>query len=107
MAGEVFSSNTGKPALDVVDAVASRTLAYRQAVLELLVERGVEAVQHLDGEYLIVLWNTWDNRMILITDRFASIPLFLATAPGGRAFATGGGGATGAPWTSRRPRCEA
>jgi asparagine synthase (glutamine-hydrolysing) len=107
MAGEVFNSNTGKPSLDVVDAVASRTLAYRQAVLELLLERGVEAVQHLDGEYLIALWNTWDNRMILVTDRFASIPLFLAAGAEGVAFATGVRGALVAPGISADPDLEA
>ena len=107
IAGEVFTSNTGEERLDFVDAATSRTLAYRQAMLDYLLERGLETVQGLDGEYLIVLWDAWDNRMVLITDRFASIPLFLATGLEGVAFATGVRGALVAPGISADPDLEA
>ena len=100
MAGEIFAANTGDQRLDLVDAETSRTIAYRRSLLDFVVERGVDAIPDLDGEYLILLWDTWDHRMTLITDRFASIPLFVAAGAEGVAFSSGVRGTLVAPGIS-------
>src|SRR4051812_14614128 len=107
MAGEIFAANTGEQRLDIVDAQTSRTIAYRRSLLDFIVERGVSAVPDFDGAYLCVLWDAWERRLALITDRFSSIPLFVAASADGVAFSSGIRGALVAPGISSDPDLEA
>lgn len=104
MAGEAFD---GGGFVEVPDADGSRTLAFRRSLLANLLDRGVDAIATLDGEYQIALWDTRDRRLVLLNDRFGGLPLYWARSRAGFAFAGGVRGILMAPGIRCDPDPEA
>lgn len=104
MAGEAFD---GDGLIEFADAAETRTLAFRQRLLEKLLAGGVEAIAKLDGEYQIVLWDNHQRELTLLNDRFGSLPLYWANTAQGFAFAGGVRGVLMAPGVSAAPDTEA
>ena len=104
MAGEAYHGGS----LCRVPSVAhSRTLAFRQTVLEALLQRGSQAVASVDGRYQIALFDAVDRTVTVMNDRFGGLPLFWAQSPEGVAFAGGVRGVLMAPGIGREPDAEA
>jgi len=86
MSGEAFEwpSHGG-----IRSAAESRGLVFRTRLLEALATSGAEAIRDLDGEYQIAFWNAQSRTLLLLNDRFAALPLYVATGRRGVAFAGG------------------
>jgi hypothetical protein len=104
MVGEAFA---GGGLIDVPDADCTRSLAFRRALLARLLERGVQGIVELDGEYLIGLWDARDRVLTLLNDRFGALPLYWARSAEGFAFASGVRGVLMAPGVPADPDAEA
>jgi asparagine synthase (glutamine-hydrolysing) len=94
MVGEVFGS-TGL--IGVAEPGDTSTIAFRQTLLGSLLKYGAKTIAHLDGEYLIVLWDGRERILTLLNDRFAGAPLYWARSGAGFAFASGVRGVLMAP----------
>ncbi|MBI3403205.1 MAG: hypothetical protein HY048_17475 [Acidobacteria bacterium] len=105
MAGEAYVS--GDAALALADAAASRTRAFRRALLDRWLQTGVDAVRRLDGEYQIAVWDARDRALSLVNDRFGGLPWYWAQAPSGWAFAGGVRGVLMAPGVRAEPDLDA
>jgi hypothetical protein len=101
MAGEAYVS--GDAALPLENAAASRTPAFRRALLDRWLHAGVDVVRRLDGEYQIAVWDTRDRVLSLINDRFGGLTWYWAQSPSGFAFAGGVRGVLMAPGVRRDP----
>ncbi|MFI5177451.1 MAG: asparagine synthase-related protein [Vicinamibacterales bacterium] len=99
MAGEAYVS--GDAALPLGNAAASRTPAFRRALLDRWLHAGVDVIQRLDGEYQIAVWDTRDRVLSLINDRFGGLMWYWAQSPSGFAFAGGVRGVLMAPGVRR------
>src|SRR5437867_3850003 len=104
MSGEAYD---GGALCDVPSAAFSRTLAFRQRLLDAVVARGLDAVASLDGRYQIVLFDAVDGTVTVAVDRFGGLPLYWATSSAGTAFAGGGRGVLMAPGVERDPDADA
>ena len=104
LAGEAFE---GGGLVRVTDAAATRTPAFRRALLNALLARGADALAELDGEYHVVLWDARDRELTIANDRFGGMPFYWTQAPGGFACAAGVRGVLAAPSVSRDPDVEA
>ena len=107
VAGEIFTVRTGDERLDDGDAVTTRTFSYRRALLEFILERGIEALTSIDGEYVVALWDGREHRLTIATDRFGSAPLFVGRGSAGVAFASGVRGVLAAPGIPADPDVDA
>jgi hypothetical protein len=105
MAGEAYVS--GDAALPLENAAASRTQAFRRALLERWLHTGVDVVRGLDGEYQIAVWDERDRVLTLINDRFGGLTWYWAQSPSGFAFAGGVRGVLMAPGVRRDPDLDA
>jgi len=88
-------------------AAESRTLAFRSRLLEAITAEGPRAIADLDGEYQIALWNPRSRSLWLLNDRFAALPLYIASSPRGTAFGGGVRGVLMAPGVSAEPDPQA
>jgi asparagine synthetase B (glutamine-hydrolysing) len=104
MTGEAFDwpSHGG-----VRGAAESRTLAFRSRLLEAITTEGPRAVADLDGEYQIAVWSPRSRSLFLLNDRFAALPLYVASSPGGTAFGGGVRGVLMAPGIAAEPDPQA
>lgn len=102
--GEAFA---GGGLIDVVDPDHTRTLEFRGSLLSRLLQRGIDAIRELDGEYSIALWDSRDRILTLINDRFGGLPLYWARSSEGFAFAGGVRGVLMAPGIAAEPDPEA
>jgi hypothetical protein len=104
MSGEAFDwpSHGG-----ITHAGESRTMAFRERLLKAIAAEGAEAIRDLDGEYQIALWNAAERRLLLLNDRFAALPMYLAASRRGVAFAGGVRGVLMAPGMSAEPDADA
>ena len=86
MTGEAFDwpSHGG-----IRGAAESRTLAFRSRLLDAITADGPRAIADLDGEYQIALWSPKSRSLLLLNDRFAALPMYVASSRFGTAF--GGG----------------
>jgi asparagine synthase (glutamine-hydrolysing) len=105
MAGEAYVS--ADAALPLADAAASRTPAFRRALLDRWLRSGVEAVRRLDGEYHIAVWDARDRVLSLVNDRFGGLPWYWSQSPSGFAFAGGVRGVLMAPGVACEPDLDA
>jgi asparagine synthase (glutamine-hydrolysing) len=99
-AGEAFD---GGSSLSVPDPESTRTVAFRDALLDLLLKKGVDAVRELDGEYQIVWWDAHERALTMLNDRFGGLPLYWARTPQGFAWAGGVRGVLMAPGVPADP----
>lgn len=104
MFGEVFK---GGKLIDIHGVEHTRTLSFRQALLNNLLKHGVESIKELDGEYNIVLWDRAKKVLTLLNDRFGGLPFYWASSSYGFAFASGVRGVLMAPGISADPDPEA
>lgn len=104
MAGEAYD---GGGFTEVGDAVHSRTPAFRHRLLADALRRDVDAFAALDGEYHVVLWDAHGRTLVLLNDRFGSLPLYWSESPRGFAFASGVRGVLAAPGVRAEPDGEA
>ena len=104
MTGEAYAS-TGP--VELRDVQHSHELTFRKALLGALVERGVDAIAAVDGEYQIALWDSDERALTLMNDRFGGLPLYWARSPRGFGFASGVRGVLMAPGMSAELDCEA
>ena len=88
-------------------ATESRTLAFRSRLLEAITVEGPRAIADLDGEYQIALWNPTSRSLLLVNDRFAALPLYVASSPVGTAFGGGVRGVLMAPGVTAEPDPQA
>jgi asparagine synthetase B (glutamine-hydrolysing) len=104
MTGEAFDwpSHGG-----IRGAADSRTLAFRSRLLEAIAAEGPRAVADLDGEYQIALWSPRSRSLLLLNDRFAALPLYIASSPRGIAFGGGVRGVLMAPGVTAEPDPQA
>lgn len=104
MAGEAFDFGRVMP---VTDPSVSRTLEFRRELLSALLTDGIDVIRHLDGEYVVVLWDAAEQCLTLLNDRFGSLPLYWGQSSEGFAFAGGVRGVLMAPGMSPEPDLEA
>lgn len=104
MLGEAYD---GAGRLEVADADHSRSPRFRRHLLSTLLEKGFDVVRYLDGQYIIVVWDSKERVLRVINDRFGGLPLYWAVSPAGLAFASGVRGALMAPGVSAQPDPEA
>src|SRR5262249_33216423 len=104
MSGEAYD---GGSLCDVPSAAFSRTLAFRQRLLDAVVTRGIDAVASLDGRYQIVLFDAVDGTVTVVIDRFGGLPIYWAASTAGTAFAGGVRGVLMAPGVDRDPDPDA
>ena len=104
MAGEAYASR-GLVKIESVEE--THTLAFRQRLLEALLDRGPEAIDRLDGAFQIALWDAEERRLTLLNDRFGSLPLYLGSSREGLSFAGGVRGVLMAPGIDPSPDPEA
>src|SRR6185503_16690587 len=104
MTGEAFDwpSHGG-----IGGAAESRTLAFRSRLLDAITAEGPRAVADLDGEYQIALWSPRSRSLFLLNDRFAALPLYVASSPRGMAFGGGVRGVLMAPGVAAEPDPQA
>ena len=104
MSGEAFDwpSHGG-----IRTAAESRTLAFRSRLLEAITARGPQAIADLDGEYQIAVWCPRTRSVLLLNDRFAALPLYVASSARGTAFGGGVRGVLMAPGISADPDPQA
>lgn len=102
MAGEAFAW----PSRGLSGPVESRTPAFRGRLLAALAE-DEGAVRDLDGEYQVAVWDAGSSTLRLWVDRFASLPLYLASTAAGTAFAGGVRGVLAAPGVPLEPDPQA
>jgi len=88
-------------------AAESRTLAFRSRLLEAITVEGPRAIADLDGEYQIALWSPRSRSLLLLNDRFAALPLYVASSPRGTAFGGGVRGLLMAPGVTAEPDPQA
>jgi len=105
MAGEAHVS--ADAALPLADTAASRTQAFRRALLDRWLQAGVSAVRALDGEYQIAVWDARDRVLSLLNDRFGGLPWYWSQSSSGVAFAGGVRGVLMAPGVSQAPDLDA
>lgn len=105
MAGEAFEDVSGR--LDIPHVEASRTHAFRAALLDALLRHGATAVRDLDGEYQIAVWDRADRSLTLLVDRFGGLPLYYGRSAAGGAFAGGVRGVLAAPGIDADPDVDA
>ena len=104
MTGEAFDW----PSHGGIRGVAeSRTLAFRSRLFEAITVEGPRAIADLDGEYQIALWNAKSRSLLLLNDRFAALPLYVASSPSGTAFGGGVRGVLMAPGVTAEPDPQA
>jgi asparagine synthase (glutamine-hydrolysing) len=104
MTGEAFDwpSHGG-----IRGAADSRTLAFRSRLLEAITAEGPRAIADLDGEYQIALWNPRSRSLLLLNDRFAALPLYVASSSFGTAFGGGVRGVLMTPGITAEPDPQA
>jgi hypothetical protein len=104
MTGEAFDwpSHGG-----IRGAAESRTLEFRSRLLEAITVEGPRAIADLDGEYQIALWSPQSRSLLLLNDRFAALPLYVASSPRGTAFGGGVRGVLMAPGVTAEPDPQA
>jgi len=104
-AGEVFDA--GGRVAEAMTASASRTAAFRTALLAALLAHGPEVLAQVDGEFHAVLWDQAERRLTLANDRFGGLPLYRGRSAAGFAFAASVRGVLAAPGISADPNPEA
>ena len=104
MSGEAFDwpSHGG-----IRTAAESHGLAFRTRLLAAVAAEGAEAIRDLDGEYQVAFWNAAERTLLLLNDRFAALPLYVAAGRRGVAFAGGVRGVLMAPGVNAAPDIEA
>jgi hypothetical protein len=104
MTGEAFDwpSHGG-----IRSAAESRTSAFRSRLLEAIAASGPRAIADLDGEYQIAIWHARSRSLLLLNDRFAALPLYIAASSRGTAFGGGVRGVLMAPGVSADPDPQA
>ena len=104
MSGEAFDwpSHGG-----IRGAGESRSLLFRKRLLDAIGAEGPAAIRDLDGEYQIAFWNAAERALVLLNDRFAALPMYVAAARRGVAFAGGVRGVLMAPGVSAAPDVDA
>ncbi len=101
--GEMFAGGI----VDVSSPQASRQVEFRTRLFESLISKGVEALASMDGEYLLVHWDTQLRVLTLANDRFGGLPLYWARSSDGIAIASGVRGVLMAPGVETTPDPEA
>jgi Asparagine synthase/Glutamine amidotransferase domain len=85
----------------------SRERRFRQILLDELRTKGAEVIRDLDGEYQIALWDPSARTVLLLNDRFAALPIYMARNVEGVAFAGGVRGVLMAPGVTAEPDPDA
>ena len=104
MSGEAFDwpSHGG-----IRRAGESRSLPFRKRLLDAIAAEGPAAIRDLDGEYQIAFWNAAERALVLLNDRFGALPMYVAAARRGVAFAGGVRGVLMAPGVNTAPDVDA
>jgi asparagine synthase (glutamine-hydrolysing) len=80
--GEVYNHERLRPTL-VEQGYRFRSRTDTETILRMYEARGLDFVQHLDGDFAIAIWDANENRLVLARDRVGVKPLYYA-ANGGR-----------------------
>ncbi len=104
MAGEIFR---GGSLLDVRGPDDSRRPELQRRLFEILFRLGFENLGSLDGEYLLVHWDSSTRTLTLANDRFGGLPVYWAQSEEGIAVAGGVRGVLMAPGIAAKPDPEA
>ncbi|MBI3466424.1 MAG: hypothetical protein HY000_25710 [Planctomycetes bacterium] len=100
MTGEVFNGSF----LGLRDDPEfSRTRDFRARLLGTFAEHGAAVFSRLDGHYQVVIWDTHDEVLTLLNDRFGTIPQYWSTSTDGFAFGSGVRAVLMAPGISSEP----
>ncbi len=100
MTGEAYAAGR---VCAVGSAAFSRTLAFREMLLEAMLTRGADAIAEVDGRYQVVLFDSLARTATIVADRFGGQPLFWATSKAGAAFGGGVRGVLMAPGIDCEP----
>lgn len=98
--GEIFDG--GKLA-DGTGVVACQRREFRASLLERLAAVGLDELDSLDGEYVLVLWDADSRRLTIANDRFGGLPIYWSQSSSGLALAGGVRGVLAAPGVSAEP----
>jgi asparagine synthase (glutamine-hydrolysing) len=80
---------------DLSDADDARLL------LEVFAAQGIDGFKHVDGQFVIAIWDRADNRLVLVRDFLGVIPVYYASSPRGVLFASEAKGLLPHPAVSR------
>ena len=103
-AGEVFSASSSYLA---ASTTASRTAGFRAELLREYLRSGEAAFVHLDGEFHAIIWDSAEQTLRIVNDRFGGLPLYWSQSNRGFAFASGVRGVLMAPGVDPAPDLEA
>lgn len=85
--GEVYNHASLRPAL-MAQGHAFRSRTDTETILHLYEARGLDFVQHLEGDFGIAIWDANEKRLVLARDPLGVKPLYYATAGGRLIFAS-------------------
>ncbi len=104
VAGEFFNYS---PISQIDGTANSQSIDFRRCLLEFLLKEGFNAIAKLDGEFQVIVWDELERRLVILNDRFGSLPVYWANTADGFAFAGGVRGVLMAPGVSSEPDLEA
>ncbi len=101
--GEVYES----PLWPELRATHSRTAAFRRALAHAFEADADRTLRALDGEFVLLQWDRRTRSLVVCTDRFGSVPVFLGVDATGVALATGVRGVLAARSAQPQPDLDA
>jgi len=69
-------------------AIQTKTTSDTEVIIELFAKIGVDAFQEFNGMFAIAIWDTLEEKLTLVRDRFGIKPLCYYDGPNGFAFAS-------------------
>ena len=82
--GEVFNYKE----IAIKYNIATKTTSDTEVIIELFALKGPRAFQEFNGMFAIAIWDTQEERLTLVRDRFGIKPLCYYDGPDGFAFAS-------------------
>ncbi|WP_216901134.1 asparagine synthase (glutamine-hydrolyzing) [Nocardia alni] len=86
--GEIYNYLELREQLTAEHGARFRTEGDGESIVAAYHHWGTEAFSRLRGMYAFAIWDTETQRLVIARDRFGIKPLFLATGPGGTAYAS-------------------
>jgi Glutamine amidotransferase domain/Asparagine synthase len=102
--GEIFD---GGRIVDAVGLETTRTREFQNRLFDVLIEHHFQGLESLDGEYVLIHWDSLSRELTVANDRFGGLPLYWAQSPSGIAIAGGVRGVLMAPGIGRAPDIDA
>lgn len=78
-----------------------------EAIMHLYLARGMDALNGLQGSFSLILWDSRVGRLIALTDRYATRPLYYSYTPKGLVVASEVEGVLATGWVPRRVNKQA